>query len=414
MRVHPAPLLALLFLALGAGYAWVIPLGEAPDEPAHLAYVNRIVETGTLPPLSYRGLDYESYQPPLDYLVSAGLLRLAHGGPLAVRFADDPTFSFDRRGSRHFLPPPEDAAARALRRLRLLRLLWGAATAALLARIALLLLPGRPGLALAAAAPWALSPQLLFNMATINNDALVTTLASAALLALATLLEHPEGSPDSGFPAFAGGAAAGLAPFAKASGLALAAPILLAAVLLARQGRRREAVRLLAPYAGLLVLWIAFQLFHFGTLWPPPSPVSASPRQSLPLLLHPRWIASFWVSFWAKFGWLNLPLPPPLYLLFVPPSLLAARGLARALRRSTPAAATLAADLGAGIVLVVGFLIVGDWQLQGRYLFPTLGALSGLSALGLSTLPRWTAPVLIGFAVIAALAGIVFLQASYR
>ncbi|MEA2693699.1 MAG: hypothetical protein QOJ16_3086, partial [Acidobacteriota bacterium] len=80
MRVRPALLLALLSLALGAGYAGVIPLGEAPDEPAHLAYVNRVVATGALPPLSYRGLDYESYQPPLDYLVSAGLLRLAHGG----------------------------------------------------------------------------------------------------------------------------------------------------------------------------------------------------------------------------------------------------------------------------------------------------------------------------------------------
>ncbi|HEV7518800.1 MAG TPA: hypothetical protein VGR07_21080, partial [Thermoanaerobaculia bacterium] len=337
MRLHPSLVLALLFLALGAGYTSVIPLGEAPDEPAHLAYVNRVVGTGALPPLSYRGLDYESFQPPLDYLASAGLLRLAHGGPLAVRFADDPAFSFDRRGSRHFLPPPEDGAAATLRRLRLLRLLWGAATAALLVQIALRFLPGRPGLALAAAAPWALAPQLLFNLATLNNDALVTVLASASLLALVTLLERPEGSPAAGLAALAGGAAAGIAPFAKASGLALAAPILLAAALLMRQGRWRETARLLAPYATLLVLWIAFQLVHFGTLWPSPSPVSASPRQSLPLLLHPRWIASLWVSFWAKFGWLSLPLPAPLYLLFVPPSLLAVLGLGRALRRPTPA-----------------------------------------------------------------------------
>ncbi|HEV7517611.1 MAG TPA: hypothetical protein VGR07_15025, partial [Thermoanaerobaculia bacterium] len=71
--------------------------------------------------------------------------------------------------------------------------------------------------------------------------------------------------------------------------------------------------------------------------------------------------------------------------------------------------------LTAGITLVIGFLIVGDWQLQGRYLFPTLGALSGLSALGLRTLSaRWLAPFLTGLAVIAALAGIVFLHASYR
>jgi hypothetical protein len=98
----------------------------------------------------------------------------------------------------------------------------------------------------------------------------------------------------------------------------------------------------------------------------------------------------------------------------VPASLLAALGLVWTFRRPTPAAAALLTALTADIGLIVGFLIVGDWQLQGRYLFPALGALTGLTALGLPGLPRWTAPVLIGIAVIAALAGIVFLHTTYR
>ncbi|HSK80764.1 MAG TPA: hypothetical protein VLQ45_30195, partial [Thermoanaerobaculia bacterium] len=74
-----------LFVLLGAVYARVIPVGEAPDEPAHLAYIDHIVGEGSLPPI---GLDrspyaYESFQPPLDYLVSALLLRGLHGGPAA-------------------------------------------------------------------------------------------------------------------------------------------------------------------------------------------------------------------------------------------------------------------------------------------------------------------------------------------
>src|SRR5947199_8410874 len=117
MRLHPALLLSAAFLALGAAYAWVIPPGEAPDEPAHLAYVDRVVATRALPPLSYRGLDYESYQPPLDYLASATLLALAHRGPVGLRFADNPTFSFARRGRRRFLAVAEDGAAATLRRL---------------------------------------------------------------------------------------------------------------------------------------------------------------------------------------------------------------------------------------------------------------------------------------------------------
>ena len=318
--------LLLLFLLVGAGYAWAIPIGEAPDEPAHLAFVNHILRTASLPPLSYRELAYESYQQPLDYLVSAACLTLLHGGrPIEARFDPAPSFSFQVNGSRHFLPQPDGAASSAVRLLRLFRLLWGSWTVLALVRIATIFLSGRSELAVAAVAPWALAPQFLFNSATVNNDGAAVALAAAALLGMIVLLEVPD---QKRYVSWAAGVAAGLAPWVKASGLFLLPPMLLTLAVLFRRGQRRSAVSLLLPYVGLLCAWTVFGLAHFGTLWPSPSAISENHGANLrPLLLNPWWIASLWESFWAKFGWLNLHLPIPLYILFVPPSLLAVVGL---------------------------------------------------------------------------------------
>ena len=121
----------LLFVLLGYFYAGVVPPGEAPDEPAHLAYVDHIVEKGSLPPArpSRDLTGYESYQPPLDYLVSSGLLRMLYGGPVAYPFVAHPDFDFRTSGSRAFLPQPHaESQARALRQLRMARLFWGVVT----------------------------------------------------------------------------------------------------------------------------------------------------------------------------------------------------------------------------------------------------------------------------------------------
>ncbi|HSF44102.1 MAG TPA: hypothetical protein VLT87_30220, partial [Thermoanaerobaculia bacterium] len=146
-----------LFLLLGAAYASVVPPGEAPDEPAHLAYIDHIVEKGSLPPARpNRDLTgYESYQPPLDYLVSAGLLRMLHGGPVEYPFVANPDFDFHASGSRAFLAQPEaEGQARALRRLRMARLFWGMLTLWLTFQVANILVDRE--WAIAAVAPFCL------------------------------------------------------------------------------------------------------------------------------------------------------------------------------------------------------------------------------------------------------------------
>jgi hypothetical protein len=382
-----------LFVLLGAVYAGVIPVGEAPDEPAHLAYVDHLVAEGSLPSIrpERSSYDYESYQPPLDYLVSAFLLRVLEGGPVAYPFADavNPGFDFNRPGSRAFLDRPgTEGAARAVRRLRWARLFWGALTVSFLFGVARILTgPGREW-AISAAVPFCLAPQLLFNTATVNNDTAVIALSSATIYGLCRMVSQ---RGDGMLWSVMTGVAAGLALWSKPSGLFLALPLLFVGVLLVRQGRRKMAVGLVLAFAALAAGWLAFALTRSAPVLLSVEPESAALGWSR-LIAEPAWPVKVWVSFWAKFGWLNLPLPGPVYLFFLPPSLLvlwggisAVRSVRRNLEEAAPeVVALLAAVSNLGLLMI--YLGGVSWQLQGRFLFPSLAAFAGLAAKGLGDL----------------------------
>ena len=92
-------LVVVLYLALATAYAVYTPAWQAPDEPAHYNYVSYVAEEGRLPVLapgdypaayleeikarrfpadmSIAPLRYEAHQPPLYYLLAAGVYRLA-------------------------------------------------------------------------------------------------------------------------------------------------------------------------------------------------------------------------------------------------------------------------------------------------------------------------------------------------
>ncbi|HYL04553.1 MAG TPA: DUF2142 domain-containing protein [Thermoanaerobaculia bacterium] len=390
--------LAFAVLALGSGYALAVPAGEAPDEPAHLAYVDYLLAHRALPPLAHPPYcdRYESYQAPLDYALTAAAGAVLGMRSLALSFEPNPTFSFFEQGSRAYLPAaPGGAMERRIRALRMSRLFWAALTAVLVLVTAERLCGGRLDLALAATVPFVLSPQFLFAGATVNNDGAVTACAALAMLALVQLLDAERPSPAM---ALLAGSAVGLAPFGKASGFLLLAPLGLVALELARRRAYRPAVLLLAAAASLAALWIGLAEWRFGTAFPPPP---TGLREGLGAgrgLLNPHWIGSLWLSFWGKFGWLNVRLPAVAYLFFLAPTVLAVIGCFGA--AASPDArprekwrlGLLLCTLAANLLLVVIYLVRIDWQPQGRYLFPSLPALAGLAALGLRALaghPRW-------------------------
>lgn len=375
----------LLFVVLGIFYAGLVPPGEAPDEPAHLAYVDHIVEKGSLPPArpSRDLTGYESYQPPLDYAVSAALLRVLHGGPVAYPFVANSGFDFQTSGSRAFLAHPgAESQARALRQLRMARLFWGVVTVWFMFQTAqLLVAPGREW-SVAAVAPFALAPQFLFDTATINNDTAVTALASATIYGLCRLVSRPAGF-SSGLLT---GAAAGLALWAKSSGLFLVPPLFYVAIALWQRRERRAMAGLLLAFAALSAAWIAFAVARSGPILVSAQTESAAASGWLRLITEPAWLASVWISFWGKLGWLNLKLPAPIYLFFLPPTLLGVWGVISTLRQRSAATTLALLAVVSNLGLFVAYLAGVDWQLQGRYLFPSIVAIAGLAAKGFGDL----------------------------
>jgi Predicted membrane protein (DUF2142) len=385
--------LALAVAGLGAAYALAVPVGEAPDEPAHLAYVEYLLERHALPPLAAPpyGDRYESYQAPLDYLATAaGGSVLGVRPPVELRWRPNPRFSFSRQGSRAYLPAaPGGRSARSIRLLRIARLPWAALTAVVVLATAHRLAGRRLDLALGAAAPFVLAPQFLFVSATVNNDGAVCSLAALAILGCVHLLASPR---PSAALALLTGSAAGLAPWGKASGFLLWAPLGLVAVALLRRRCRRPAVLLLAAAAVWTALWIWLDERRFGALLPPPPTGFRDALAPAGRLLDPHWLGSLWISFWGKFGWLNLRLPALAYLCFALPTALVAIGCLRGgggREEESPGWRWLCVSaLGANFLLVLAYLLRIDWQPQGRYLFPSLPAMAGCAALGLGALAR--------------------------
>jgi hypothetical protein len=376
-------------VACGAVYSRVVPLGEAPDEPAHLGYVEHLLRTGRPPPAPHLPThrNYEAHQPPLDYALTALAYRSLGGAAGQVELHPRPEFRPGVRASRNVEVAGAPRARERLRWLRLLRLvLWGGGAAAgtlwLVCRAV-----GTSPVTLAACFPIVLAPQFLFTAATLNNDASVACLATLALAALVASL----GAPAPARAAAAGSCLAGLALFAKASAWSLAVPLLAMAAVHGRRGRRPAAAATAVPFVLAAAAWLALSWWRFGTLWPP-APTGVRPLELARLVAEPRWAATLWVSFWARFGWFNLPLPAAAYLLFLPATALAAWGALAALRsRHRPGSATLMVPLlllAANLALLLGYMVRVDWQPQGRLLFPGLGAVAALAAHGAE---RWVA-----------------------
>jgi hypothetical protein len=420
-RTHVILIVVTALLA-SAALVFLIPPGEAPDEPAHLVYVNHLVTRGTLPSAddAIGNLSYEIYQPPLAYVVMAAAVRAAGFEDVEYPFRPDPKFSF-QCGRRAFLTPPPsvrvDAARAALRVARCANLGW-----LLLASTAILLICRRltdsPWIALAGAAPFALAPELLFTSAIAGNDAAVIALVAGGTLCLIVLVSGSS-SPRAAFMA---SILAGLALWAKISAVAMAPALALSLLWLVRSRRWREVALLVVPGLVLSAAWVIVQMSRIGSILPM---AMAAWRGSPPtrLLTEPRWLASVWVGFWAKLGWFNVLLPLPTYLVFVPPTLAALAGVVVVGRSETRNRAGLLLIVvgAANLALLVLYMVRADWQPQGRYLLPAAAAAAGLATIGLDRLcSSWSdgakkrlAVASCGLAVLAALAMVVVVVRAY-
>jgi 4-amino-4-deoxy-L-arabinose transferase-like glycosyltransferase len=390
-------LILLVYMALGSLYAARTPAWQVPDEPAHYNYIRAIVEQHALPVLQpgdynedylnrlkaqlfppdlpVTAIQYESWQPPLYYLLVAPVFAASGGSLLAVR---------------------------------LFTLLLGGVVIVLTWKLAREIVPGAPGVAVAAAGFVAFLPQHMAMNAAANNDALTEIWIVLALWLVVRALLAP--SAGGGRTWLLLGLALGLGFLTKLTAYPMSAIIAAGLLLAARRqawprGRLlRAALQVYVPAILLGALWWVRNIFVYGGL-----DFLASTRHDAVVVGQPRtvdlfhqWGAGLYLrnffqttfqSFWGQFGWMGVVMDSRVYwaLLLYSAGLVLGLTLAiiafrRAGRRLRPEQGAVLLLLALAVVMAVIVYLYYNLtfvQFQGRYLYPALSILALAAALSL-------------------------------
>lgn len=404
-----------LFVALGTTYSVVTPLFEASDEFLHYPVVVHLQRTGRLPvqqPGVATAWDQEGSQPPLYYALGAALTAWIDTGDLEQVRARNPHGKFglaadpDNKNlvihtdAERF---PWRGTVLAVHVLRFCGVALGAGSVTLTYALARTVWPERSWLPVLAAALVAFNPMFIFLSASVNNDNLIVFLGSWALLLNARVLR--DGLPTRRAATLA--VVLGLAALTKLSGLTLL-PVTGAALAVHAHrtgGWRRTLATGLGMAAGMLLIagwWYARNLRLYGELTGLHTMVAiAGPREDVSVRALVRELPGFFAAYWAFFGAASILADPLAYRFFGAISLAAVAGLAVWLYRQVRAGEREGLLLPGFLALQVAVTLVAllRWTLltygsQGRLLFPVIGAISGLMALGLLTwLPNRLHPV---------------------
>ncbi len=406
----------LLYLGLAVLYGVTIPIFESPDAGGHYAYIHELTEGRGLPvqgtPSGERVTGYVASHPPLYYALCAALsfwntadtdfLDWAWRNPYHANGFPDSV------GNKNWLVHTE--AESFPWRSTPLTVHIARLVSALLGAVAVVGTYGtawelgqRKGLALGAAALTAFNPMFVFTGARVANDAAVAAFGSlviwgAARLAMRSLSRR-------GLILL--GVAMGLAALSKLSGLTLFPAVALALLLHHLSGRslrslfdKRLLTRLLTD--GLLILgpavlvcgwWFGRNLVLYGELMGVDAWLSHTatvrPEPIGFLEVIPQ-LEGLEMSYWAMFGWFNIPVAPWMYRAWWVLVRLALLGLVlvavdRLRGRAVEGLAGLTVT-AAAFLLILGsvyrfiMIVLGA---QGRYLFPAIGAASTLMMVGL-------------------------------
>ncbi|MBN2392399.1 MAG: glycosyltransferase family 39 protein [Anaerolineae bacterium] len=403
-------IILLAYLSLALAYGVILPPFENLDELEHFEVIRYVAENRRLP--VYEVLDVEDYQmhqeisqPPLYYLFSAILVRL-----FGLRAEDASTFwqwnprvacgleaphLYDNRAVLRHDPHSEafpwQGALLTLHVLRLFSTCLQAITVIGAFALGRRLFPGRPAIPLLGAAFVAFNPQFLLVASGVNNDNLMTPLATVILWLVARVwqdrrLDWPR--------AVLLGVLCGAAGLSKLSGWLTLIPC--AALFLAlwlRHAAPRPALTLraiLIPITALALgswwFWRNWQLYADPTALQPMLAVVGSRGWSSPwkgLLEAGLMFRSFWGQLPCAF------YPSGFYLLYGLLTGLSAVGLFWGWRRLRSSERYMLITLvGWFVVIMLSWL---RWNSMtpapgGRLLFPALPAVALVMAAGLTRL----------------------------
>lgn len=391
---RPLAILLAAWLALVGLWAVLAPLWEAPDAIWHYAFAAHLADGGGLPRSADQAATaawrQEGSQPPLYYaLVALAIAPIERG---ARPWRDNPHAAVGRAGAgnvNRVLHGPEErwpwrGDALAARAANLVSLALGLVAILATHGAAARLWPGRPRLAAGAAGVLAFTPGFAFHAASISNDIAAAAAGALALWAAAALAAGGA----SVRRGLALGAAVGAALLAKLSGAFVAAAAAAVALHASRRDRRPgAALAFVAAAAGVAGWWFARNAVLLGDPTGLPLMWAAMPRRAAPP--GPGELAALlggvWKSYWAVFGWFNLPAPAPILAACTALAVVGLAGAAAAAaggarpdeRRGALVCGAFVAALAAGVVAWAGVQ-----HPQGRLLYPAAPALSALIALG--------------------------------
>jgi hypothetical protein len=396
--------LLLIFIGLSLVYNTSLPLFEAPDEMDHFRYADWFSTEKKLPHIisDLPAVGHELFQPPLYYLMMAPVAAAINTTDLweIAPVNWDLPAGAGSNGHYHTRAEafPYRGTALAVHVMRLLSSLLACVTIVSTYGIARLVVPGQ---ALLAAAIVALNPMFIFLSAAVNNDTLVIALSTLTLWWLIRLLFKPN-SPAWHFVGL--GVLWGLVTLSKVSGLTLGGVVFLGLVLAAWQVRSwRWLLKngLLTGLGGLVTAgwWLGRSWLLYGDplAWEATLFANRGLLRETPLAMRElyQFAGGLLNSYWGSFGYGGVRAPTIFYTLVNLLVLLALIGVGVWLARNVIKKPLPTAVLAVILLLVWnGLLFVSllRWMSlllatdQGRLLFPGLGALAVLIALGSATL----------------------------
>lgn len=404
---HVLIVILVAHLLLAGWYSLAIPLGEAPDEADHYAYV---VFVGTQRALPEGPAITQGKHPPLYYLMGAALTAWTGLDFSFLRANPDVQLGPDAIYKNHFIHTgletfPWHGGALAMHLLRFLSVILSTVTVWAVYALARVTQPDDSPLALAATGLAAFLPGFLFSSASVSNDVLAAMFGTLALwLALRAWRRGATWGN-----ALALGACLGLGAVSKVGVLAVWPVAALALVLPAppvypgrRSWRQRLVGLLLAFVPALLILtpWMVRNVQLYGDPFGWALVRATVDVRSGPVdLAVLDWLArGLFISFWGKFGPAGqIVYPDWLYLVCGIATLAALVGLVlgglRLLRQRTWSTrlvpwGLLLLAIVLSLVTLIQYTGIALGTDQARLLWPVIGPLAILVTAGWQEMGR--------------------------